>query len=243
VKGSLEKLQSEIAEFAANGKNGVEVQVLVDQAKVKLNELKVFAEQNNKFKLEVGVDGALRSVDRAAIAIKTLNTIQTNSKHDVKEDVATVAARIKGLNGMNTTSTHTIYTQTVERRAAGGMVGTTFNRVRNLVRGPGTATSDSVNAKLSRGEYVVKASSVEKFGIGFMNAINAGIFPLKGVIPNTPAATFSGGTQRLASGGVVGGTDEMLIKLDIGGKQYPVRSSRDTAKGLSDALRQISRGR
>jgi hypothetical protein len=40
------------------------------------------------------------------------------------------------------------------------------------VTGPGTSTSDSIPAMLSDGEYVVRASSVDKLGTGFLNFIN-----------------------------------------------------------------------
>lgn len=40
------------------------------------------------------------------------------------------------------------------------------------VLGPGTSTSDSIPAMLSKGEYVVKASAVGAYGVDFMNAIN-----------------------------------------------------------------------
>ena len=52
------------------------------------------------------------------------------------------------------------------RNAAGGYIS-----------GPGTATSDSIPAMLSDGEYVIKAASVNKFGKGFLDAINAGRLP------------------------------------------------------------------
>lgn len=45
------------------------------------------------------------------------------------------------------------------------------------VSGPGTATSDSIPAMLSDGEFVIKADAVKKFGAGFMAKINAGIMP------------------------------------------------------------------
>jgi TP901 family phage tail tape measure protein len=45
------------------------------------------------------------------------------------------------------------------------------------ISGPGTPTSDSIPAMLSDGEYVIKASSVNKFGKGFLDAINAGTLP------------------------------------------------------------------
>lgn len=42
------------------------------------------------------------------------------------------------------------------------------------IYGPGTATSDSIPAMLSDGEYVIKAASVDKYGTGFLDALNAG---------------------------------------------------------------------
>ena len=41
------------------------------------------------------------------------------------------------------------------------------------VTGPGTGTSDSIPAMLSDGEYVIKASSVAKYGVETLNALNA----------------------------------------------------------------------
>jgi len=42
-----------------------------------------------------------------------------------------------------------------------------------MVRGPGTGTSDSIPARLSHGEYVVKADAVRKYGESFLDNVNA----------------------------------------------------------------------
>jgi len=57
------------------------------------------------------------------------------------------------------------------------------------VFGPGTGTSDSIPARLSNGEYVIKASRVRQFGTGYFNALNSGHAP-----------------RQFASGGPVGGS-------------------------------------
>jgi phage-related minor tail protein len=44
------------------------------------------------------------------------------------------------------------------------------------IHGPGSATSDSILARLSDGEFVMRAAAVNKYGPGFMNAINLGRF-------------------------------------------------------------------
>lgn len=47
-----------------------------------------------------------------------------------------------------------------------------------FVSGAGTATSDSIPAMLSNGEYVIQASTVGKFGKGFFDLINRGVMPV-----------------------------------------------------------------
>lgn len=41
------------------------------------------------------------------------------------------------------------------------------------VRGPGTGTSDSIDARLSNGEYVIRASAVKAVGMGLLERINS----------------------------------------------------------------------
>jgi len=74
-------------------------------------------------------------------------------------------------------------------RAAGGFIS-----------GPGTSTSDSIPALLSDGEYVIKADSVKKYGIGMLNTINAQKFKDGGpayadVNPSRVGSTTAGGSS------------------------------------------------
>lgn len=50
------------------------------------------------------------------------------------------------------------------------------------ISGPGTATSDSIPAMLSDGEYVIRAHAAKKAGLGFLNWLNAGNFAQGGPI-------------------------------------------------------------
>ncbi len=54
-----------------------------------------------------------------------------------------------------------IQAQLAQTRAKGG-----------IILGPGSGTSDSIPAMLSNGEYVVRASAVNTYGLDFMNALN-----------------------------------------------------------------------
>ncbi len=42
-----------------------------------------------------------------------------------------------------------------------------------MVRGPGTTTSDSILARLSKGEFVIRAAAVEHFGPSFFATLNS----------------------------------------------------------------------
>ena len=44
------------------------------------------------------------------------------------------------------------------------------------VTGPGTGTSDSIPARLSAGEYALRADAVRRVGIEFLHALNGGLF-------------------------------------------------------------------
>lgn len=60
------------------------------------------------------------------------------------------------------------------------------------ISGPGTGTSDSIPARLSNGEYVIRQSSVARYGTGFLNQVNEGRY------------------QRYADGGLVGAIGETV---------------------------------
>lgn len=67
------------------------------------------------------------------------------------------------------------------------------------ITGPGTSTSDSIPAWLSNNEFVVKAKSVSKYGVGMLRAINSGQFQIPrfaggglASISPAPVASFAG---------------------------------------------------
>lgn len=62
-----------------------------------------------------------------------------------------------------------------------------------LVSGPGSATSDSIPARLSAGEYVVRAAAVREVGVAFLDSING----------LSVGPRFKGGELAFAAGGLV----------------------------------------
>jgi chromosome segregation ATPase len=67
----------------------------------------------------------------------------------------------------------------LEKRLEGGLdIGGTTREPPKLatggkINGPGTSTSDSILARLSNGEYVVKASAVQHYGTSFLDSVNS----------------------------------------------------------------------
>lgn len=87
------------------------------------------------------------------------------------------------------------------------------------VRGPGTETSDSIPALLSDNEYVVKASSVRKYGKGFMDAINAGRYAKGGIVKDNDRDYIgddgeAGASQPDVGGGTVSTSSPTRINTD-----------------------------
>lgn len=70
-----------------------------------------------------------------------------------------------------------------------------------LVVGPGTGTSDSIPTMLSDGEFVIRASSVKRFGADLFSQLNRGINPLAGMSPTSSsrAGGVSIGTINVTS--------------------------------------------
>jgi hypothetical protein len=89
------------------------------------------------------------------------------------------------------------------------------------ISGPGTGTSDSIPARLSHGEYVVRAAAVQSVGVDYLNAINGARMP-------TLRRPSVGGFPGFASGG--------LVSASGGSSSAAVSGGIDATFGLEDGL-------
>lgn len=112
---------------------------------------------------------------------------------DLKRKIADATGRLNSFNGRTATAYIDVQTRYAKPTpgpyagkyvfASGGLVGGYASGGLagfpggGPVRGPGTGTSDSILAAVSNGEYVVKAASVAKYGLKFMEALNTGLLP------------------------------------------------------------------
>jgi len=111
-----------------------------------------------------------------------------------------------------------------------------------LVSGPGTATSDSILARVSAGEYVMRARAVDHWGPRFMASLNALRSPFG----------FAGGglvmpqrsLPRFADGGLVaaGGGTGRAVHLHLGGSEFALSGASNVVDALvTEASRQRMR--
>lgn len=126
--------------------------------------------------------------------------------------------------------------------ATGGLVGRFAGGGR--VSGPGTSTSDSIPARLSVGEFVIRARAVQKYGAELFALLNGGRLPvdfldrLKFAAGGYVSSLTSGmGMPRLvpafANGGPVAAGGGRPINLTFDGQTYPIIAPEDVADRLA----------
>lgn len=96
-----------------------------------------------------------------------------------------------------------------------------------MVWGPGTQTSDSIFARLSRGEFVMRAAAVDRFGPSFFAALNSLRMPkfsLGGLVDDLSRAIALPPMPRFADGGLIpaaaGAGGGRSFTLNIGGHSF-----------------------
>ena len=114
------------------------------------------------------------------------------------------------------------------------------------VRGPGSWTSDSVLAHLSRDEFVQPARRVAQYGMDFMEAIRRGLLSqdaVRALMGDFRGLRFGGSAfPRFAEGGVVTSGGSRTLNLILGGQTFPVSGSAKVIDSLEReaALRSIA---
>ncbi|MEV6473874.1 hypothetical protein, partial [Streptomyces sp. NPDC051657] len=120
---------------------------------------------------------------------------------DLQRKVASARATLSGLQDK-------VVTVTTRHVVVGGQARTSGSHGSQLkyagggpIEGPGTSTSDSVPIWASKGEFMVKAKSVAKYGVSFLKAVNDGTLNLRGA----SAGASSGGSGGLTGAGAEAG--------------------------------------
>jgi LysM repeat protein len=200
-------------------KKKLDAEIVKAQKKVDSLKQKRKAEIEALDKTKEGVDKAkanINSVKDKEVTISVFGFIDQSAR-DAASALEKQAENIRKGTYKNK------WTGGVIRRANGG--GTS-----GAVSGPGGPKSDKIAALLSNGEYVIRASSVNKYGMGMMNAINQGKYKRFAV---GGAVTGAGGGSA-APGVKAGATTGTFTVKDETGK--PVASAVQNFKALQTAL-------
>ncbi|MBI5771923.1 MAG: hypothetical protein HZA93_29390 [Verrucomicrobia bacterium] len=100
-----------------------------------------------------------------------------------------------------------------------------------LISGPGTGTSDSIVTRLSHGEFVARASAVDRFGPTFFERLNAGVLDLAALPGNVTRglASPAAAPGAAAPAGADSSRDDLRTLLgDFAGRIVLVNVAGDT---------------
>lgn len=170
LQGIAEAYADVAAGMIANAKPGEDLKAIVA---AQVTEF----EKNAK---QLGfTDDEIRNVSKALndeliVAIKNVpKEIKTTAKVNTDPALQNVKSFVAKANAaLNDIRSKTVTVTTVYQSTGGSALGVVRRAGGGLVTGPGTATSDSIAARLSNGEYVVKAAAVKHYGVDFFNALN-----------------------------------------------------------------------
>lgn len=146
----------------------------------------------------VSVDDTIRRIPGVITNLTTANTAQTVNVlrfgfAGVNARLQQIASILPSLAGVATVGGGSIIGKIIE---FGGRIADKKFASGGLIDGPGTETSDSILARLSRGEFVVKAASVRRIGPDVMSFINR-----FGALPAFAEGGLVGAAPAFATGG------------------------------------------
>ena len=108
------------------------------------------------------------------------------------------------------------------------------------VNGPGTATSDSIPAMLSNGEYVVKASAVDKYGVPLLHALNSEKLATGGGVGRNRLSASHMSSSKINKDFVTPTQiEEMLAKQGVDSSKFTDKSRKLPSTVTPELLRKI----
>lgn len=148
------------------GAQGEAAKNSLESMKIKIAELKNAGNDLEKTFKEGLTEGLQTSIVGLAKGTMTLREAVLNLANTIINAMINIAAQQLAMQAASATSGWW------GAIAGAFSSGTVTAATGGYIRGPGTSTSDSIPARLSNGEFVVKADSVSHYGVGFMHAIN-----------------------------------------------------------------------
>lgn len=266
VSMSMDQIATKLGEINTQLSQGAQFTITtnVDQVMLDLQKLDDLIQQREVL---LSIQSNVGELQDKVADLKNELEKGTKSDHEIADNAAHVQNELNALDGQVTNSTHIIHVERVEGDAAGGWAGESvrylasggaaWKRITGRVFGPGTTTSDSIRAMLSREEFVVRAKAtnvVSRMFPGFMEAFNAISSPadlakLLGSVANSFAAPqvlhlAGGGPATIpAMSGMPGNAETMTVNWQLNGKEYPVRVMRADKPMLHGMLDELDRAK
>ena len=136
----------------------------------------------------------IASMDEIPDNIRTIIEAETDAALTKVQKFAKDAnARLASIKSK--TITVTTIEKTVQGPSSSNFKGYKFGTINRaaggMVTGPGTGTSDSISARLSNGEFVVKSAAVKHYGPDFFNSLNQMQTPSASMLMGSVAAATS----------------------------------------------------
>jgi hypothetical protein len=175
------------------------------------------------------------AVSQAGTSLQTAQQSATDAAQAASEAADSANAAVQSANAAADAAAQAAASAAAAAQSAGGHAGGGF------ISGPGSGTSDSILARLSNGEFGLRAAAVAYYGASFFDLFNNMRFPLGGFrdgglnqISFMPRITL----PAFAGGGLVSTTQQStrVLNLTIGTQTYKgLIAPEDTAQALERA--------
>lgn len=182
-----------------------------------LQSIEQGADQKNIDKSQSAFDAAKQSVDDLNAQIDKVKDVKITPTMDpaaaaqARADIAALSAELSGA---------LIITPTIASPQTAGDQPQGF-ATGGHVRGPGTGTSDSIMARLSNGEYVLKAAAVRQYGTNLLDKMNGLRLPKFADGGLVSEASSSPGTSSLGT-----------VNISLDGKSYSLQADQQNFADL-----------
>jgi hypothetical protein len=177
-------------------------------------------------------------------AAQTIAAAWTGAMDDMRGATQDLVSAVESLIGRLESRLASLRSEIARARAEASGGGSGFASG-GYISGPGTATSDSIPAWLSAGEFVIRAAAVDRIGLPFLRMLNSARFSLGDLFARLPslkidvaryAAAFDPPRRAYAAGGLVAamasaGGQPVILSID--GQHFAGFS------GAPDAVRQV----
>lgn len=195
--------------MAANGASQADLQKTLDTSRARIEAQAV--------KFGMSKDAARAYADQLLKVPPTVATTIVANTSQAYQNVANFKSLYDSLRDKSLTIRQT----TIVKQSLAHSVDLTMNQAAGgYISGPGTGTSDSIPARLSNGEYVVRAAAVDRYGVDMLHAINSMRFASGGLVGQGPQAPAAQSLTLPSEGWAISGS------LSVGGALVPLIDGR-----------------